>query len=104
MSRKLVSYDAMERLLGQPAPQEEANDNRQRLSLAKEALRLGLERELTPRQRACVELYYFRGMTQEQVARRLGVGKPAVCRHLQKARARLGTVIRYSLLAPRGKE
>ena len=104
MSRKLVSFDAMERLLGAPDPQDAPNDNRTRLTSAKRALRLGVEQELTGRQRTCVELYYFQGLTQEQIAQRLGVGKPTVCRHLQKARARLETVIRYSLFSPKPEE
>lgn len=52
--------------------------------------------ELTPRQRQCVELYYFGGMRQAQIARQLGIGKSSVCRHLQKGRVRLERVLRWA--------
>ena len=88
--RKHVSYDQMSFFLGRPDQREERD-----LSLAKEALGQAMRRELTPRQRACVELYYFQGLTEERAAQELGVSKPTVCRHLQKARGRLEKALRY---------
>ncbi len=93
-----LSYDRLQGVLGSLDPGAAPNDNRRRLNQAKKLLRLGLDRELTSRQRACVELYYFQGLTQEQIARRLGVGKSTVCRHLQRSRERLKGVVRYAML------
>ena len=59
-------------------------------------LRLVVERELTGRQRQCVELYYFQGMTMEAVGQQLGLNKATVCRHLQKARGRIKRVMGYA--------
>lgn len=42
--------------------------------------------DLPPRQRQCVELYYFDGYTQEQIAGRLGIDRTTVTRHLRAAR------------------
>ncbi len=66
------------------APSTNYRDRRAAAAL----LELGLRR-LTPRQRECVELYYYRGFTLEEAARALGVNPSTVCRHLQKARAHL---------------
>lgn len=51
-------------------------------------LEMGLRR-LTPRQRECVQMYYYRSFTLEEIAQALGVNPSTVCRHLQKARAHL---------------
>ncbi len=37
-------------------------------------LRLAVRQELTPRQRQCVELYFFQGMTMEETGKALGIG------------------------------
>ncbi len=59
-------------------------------------LRLAIEQELTPRQRECVELYFFRRLTMEETGRQLGIGKATVCRHLQKSKQRLGRALGYA--------
>lgn len=59
-------------------------------------LRMAVERELTGRQRQCVELYYFQGMTMEGISQELGLNKSTVCRHLQKARGRIRHVMAYA--------
>lgn len=59
-------------------------------------LRLAVRQELTPRQRQCVDLYFFQGMTMEEAGKALGIGKATVCRHLQKSKKRLGRALSYS--------
>lgn len=83
---------------GSPAPQD-----RPAQEAALRLLRLAVRQELTPRQRQCVELYYFRGMTMEETGKALGIGKATVCRHLQKSKKRLGRALSYGGLntAPR---
>ncbi|MFR1478294.1 MAG: sigma-70 family RNA polymerase sigma factor [Hydrogeniiclostridium mannosilyticum] len=51
-------------------------------------LRRAMEGELTQRQRQCLELYYFQGLTQEETGRRLGVTAATVSRHIKRARER----------------
>ena len=61
--------------------------------------------DLPPRQRQCVELYYFEEMTQEQIAERLGVDRRTVRTHIDRAedgmRESLGTVSPISPLDTR---
>ena len=60
-------------------------------------LRQARERELTPRQRQMVALYYDRGLNMVQIARRLGVNRSTVSRTLRRARERLYRYLRYGL-------
>ena len=55
-----------------------------------------MEGELTQRQRQCLDLYYFQGLTQEETGRRLGVTAATVSRHIKRARERLQQVLVYS--------
>lgn len=59
-------------------------------------LRRAMEGELTQRQRQCLELYYFQGLTQEEAACKLGVTAATVSRHIKRARERLQQVLVYS--------
>lgn len=77
---------------------EEKEAGRKSTQWATEGLRVAIERELTPRQRECVELYYFQGLTMEAIGRQLGIGKATVCRHLQKGEARLQRALAYMQL------
>lgn len=96
----MVSLEAVQNLLGQEDVGQQSSwrpSNRQSTNWrAKETLRAALPRELTARQLECVKLYYFENMTEAQAAKLLGVSKPTVCRHLQKARKRLERVITYT--------
>lgn len=47
-----------------------------------EILRELVETRLTSRQRAIVEMYYFEGATQEEIAARLGIAQQVVSRQL----------------------
>ncbi len=98
MKTKTLSLDLLERTLGTLDPEDrEESSNQADLRAAKAALRRAMERELTGRQLECVRLYYFSQLTQEQIARTLCIGRPTVCRHLQKARARLKHAVSYVL-------
>jgi len=44
---------------------------------------------LTPRQMQCLALYYYDGMSQEQIGRHLGIGQRVVSQHLQYGRDKL---------------
>lgn len=45
--------------------------------------------KLTGRQREIIELYYFKGMTQQEIADELGISKPGVHYALQGALKKL---------------
>ena len=66
-------------------PPEDAAEARLRVS---EEMRLVLhvmvmDAALTARQRKILELYYFEGLTQVEVARAIGITQPTVLQHLQ---------------------
>ncbi len=100
METKLVSYDRLENTLG-CFDWETESTNLGDLRAAKAVLRVALSQELTDRQLECVRLYFYEGLTEEQTARRLGLTKSTVCRHLQKAKRRLEKAVSYAGAARR---
>ena len=94
MGNRIVSFDALENILGQSDNGKEST-NLGNLQAAKAVLRSALSQELTARQLECVSLYFYEGLTEEEVGKRLGVSKSTVCRHLQKAKLRLSKAIGY---------
>lgn len=74
--------------------QNEESDAEYRRLLS--ALRRATDGELTERQRQCVQLCFFDGMTARAAAQELGIHESTVSRHLKKARGRLFRVLRYS--------
>ena len=99
MRRKMISFDRIERMLGRedPPPRclaEDTGDREYRRML--QVLARLTEAELTPRQRECVQLYYFRGLKMAEIASLLGIQKSTVSRHLKKARLRLQQMLSYS--------
>lgn len=99
MRTKIVALEKIPGLsLSQPGPEEEASPSKARAQAR--LLQTAIAQELTPRQRQCVELYYFRQLTMEETGRQLGIGKATVCRHLQKSRDRLARALSYANLTP----
>lgn len=90
-----LRFEDLEAFLGREDG-EKAATNRRELQAAKALLRRAIPRELTGRQQECVRLYYFQGLTEEETARRMGISRPTVCRHLQKARRNLQGVMTYA--------
>ena len=72
-------------------------DNAEQMDRLRRNLRQARERELTPRQRQMLALYYDRGLTMSQIAGRLGVNRSTVSRTLRRARDRLYRYLRYGL-------
>ena len=103
MRHRLLSLDEMERLCGPPPTGRRSPPIRPQLDRAAALLKTLIAKELTPRQRECVVRYYYQQETMEAIGQELGIGKPAVCRHLQRARRRLGKVLSYAaFLSPGG--
>ena len=96
MRAKLISLDGWEEAIADLGTTEQAS-NRAQLLRTQKLLRLAMEEELTDRQKECVRLYFYENFTEEQIGQRLGVGKSTVCRHLQKAKARLYRALKYSV-------
>lgn len=94
MVTRTVSYDRLENILGRQDFAEEST-NLGNLQAAKAVLRAALTQELTARQQDCVRLYYYEGLTEEVTGRQLGITKSTVCRHLKKAKKRLGKAVSY---------
>lgn len=79
--------------------------NRPQLQAAARVLWTAMDRELTPRQKQCVELCVLQGMSQVQASRLLGVNKATVCRHMQKAKRSLKRAAGYAAMGkPRREE
>ena len=75
---------------------ENAEDNALQLERMKRNLRIAREKELTPRQRCMLELYYDRQMSVTEIAEDLCVNVSTVSRTLQRARDRLRRYLQYS--------
>jgi len=76
------------------ARQGETSDTEYRRML--QTLRKAMDGELTDRQRECLQLCFFDGLTARQAADELSIHESTVSRHLKKARQRLGRVLLYS--------
>ena len=75
---------------------ENAEDNALQLERMKRNLRIAREKELTPRQRCMLELYYDRQMSVTEIAEELCVNVSTVSRTLQRARNSLRRYLQYS--------
>lgn len=77
--------------------QENTNDNSELLGKLYENLRRARQRELTPRQKQVLDLYYEQGMTMPQISAQLGINCSTVSRTIRRAKRRLYRSLRYSL-------
>lgn len=59
-------------------------------------LQRAMKQELTPRQIACIQGYYFEEQKMAEIADRLGIHTSSVSRHLKRARTRLARVMGYA--------
>ncbi|MBQ2668943.1 MAG: sigma-70 family RNA polymerase sigma factor [Clostridia bacterium] len=76
-----------------------AETNRRQRQEAFRILHIAIEKELTPRQRDCLLLYYRDQLTMQAIARELGLTKGTVCKHIQKATDRLKRAAKYARLS-----
>lgn len=97
MVSKHLSLDLMEQVTH--FPWSGASTNRGELNQAGKVLRMAMEQDLTPRQRQCIELCVFQGLTLKEAGVLLGVNKSTVCRHLEKAKNRLEHAVSYARIA-----
>lgn len=76
---------------------ENGPDNSERLARLRRQLRAARERELTPRQRLYLELYFEGGLTVKEIAQAAGVNPSTVSRTLRRAKTRLRRALQYAL-------
>lgn len=81
-----------------------AETNKNELLEAQVLLRRAIGNELTDRQRDCVQLYYGEQLTMQEIADELHLTRGTVCKHLQKASARLSHALQYSALGMRAEQ
>lgn len=74
-----------------------ADDNSAWRAAFRAAFSRAMQEELTARQHDALCLHYLEGLSQRQIAVRWGITPSAVCRHLQRARARLHRLLAYNL-------
>lgn len=60
-------------------------DNSEQIARMKEAVKTAINKELTDKQRKYLKMYYFDGMTMEQIALKNGVTKGIISRTIKKA-------------------
>lgn len=53
--------------------------------------------ELTDRQRQCLSLYYFNGLTMPEIALKLGINKSSVSRAITRAKMRIERSMKYAM-------
>lgn len=59
--------------------------NEKEIQRMKRFLEKALRAELTPRQRQCLVMYYFEGLSMTETGRQLGISTSAVSRHIKRA-------------------
>lgn len=57
-------------------------------------VRRQMRQRLTPKQRACIELYYFKNMTLAEVGEKTGSSASAACRTMKRGINRLRVAVR----------
>lgn len=76
---------------------ENAPDNAEQLSRLRRNLRQAREKELTPRQKEILSMYFDQGMNIPQIAGTLKLNRSTVSRTLRRAKERLYRALRYAL-------
>lgn len=60
---------------------------------AKRLLHQVIDTKLTDRQRECLQMYFYRRMTVEAIARECGLHKSTVSRHISAAKAKIACAL-----------
>lgn len=68
-------------------------------SAIESVLPLILKNDLTERQRVCLKMRYVQGLGQTEIARRLHLSQPTVCRHISLAKAIVNNRLSYCIVA-----
>lgn len=82
LERALTAPDFLEQLLVTPEEEQVAEDKARLKHEVLEQIRVLIQTRLTHRQRQIVELYFYENMTQQEIARELGLSQQVVSKHL----------------------
>lgn len=74
-----------------------SGDNNKKIEQMKRALSEAIQSELTDRQRTMVTEFYYNGLSVTEIAKRHGLSKSTVSRHLTRSRERLKSALRYGI-------
>ncbi len=75
----------------------ETSTNSRRLVAMRKALARAMDTELTDRQKLMTTEFYFNGESVTAIAKKYGVSKSTVSRHLSRSRERLKGALKYGL-------
>lgn len=75
----------------------ERGTNERQLDVMRNLLKKAINSELTARQREMVTDFYFNGQSVTEIARKHGLSKSTVSRHLSCSRERLKCAMKYGL-------
>ena len=78
----LVEPDFVEQLLVSPEDEQADQEKEQIKQAAAALIRELIQTRLTPRQRQIVELYFYEGKTQQEIALALRINQQVVSKHL----------------------
>lgn len=73
------------------------NDNSVIWDACRKELPYIMVNELTKMQRDCIKGLFFDGLKQKEIAEKLGISQPTVCRHIQKATETLLNRLNYAM-------
>jgi len=78
----LTEPSFLEQLLSEPVDEKRSQEKRRIKSEAIDRIREIIEAKLTPRQRQIVGMYFYDGMTQQEISQALGINQQVVSKHL----------------------
>ena len=84
---------------GNERQEEDIDSQKISRSAISSVLPLILKNDLTPRQRDCLKMKYVDELNQAEIAKRLGLSQPTVCRHIALAKNIVNNRLSYCLVA-----
>lgn len=92
---KKISYELLFRSDEALAAKKPGANNHTQMEQLKKMLVDVIQNELTPRQQEILDMYYYRNMTEVQIAQQLGVHKSTVCRTKQRGLKTIHRFLKY---------
>lgn len=84
---------------GDNCPRDDIDAQRVSRSAISSVLPLILKNDLTDRQRDCLKMKYVDELNQAEIAERLKLSQPTVCRHIALAKSIVNNRLSYCLVA-----
>lgn len=99
MRTQILSYDEMKNYVGESKGELWLYDSIDNQALMKKAALViadAITTELTPRQRDCIEMYFYQNLKEREIGDILGIDKSTVSRHIKRGKARLFKCVKYA--------